>query len=97
MTPLTFATWIVVAVVTACGATVVMKVGGHGMKADILLGLAGSGSACVTAWSLDMFPGPAIAATAIVAFSAVVAVITLQRRFFYAPLGEAHAGSTWKN
>lgn len=90
MTLLTFVTWIVVAVVTAWGAAGVMKYGGHGLKADILLGLTGSGSACGIAWSIDMFPDPGIAATAVVAFAGAGAVIAFQRRFFYAPLGKAH-------
>ena len=94
MTLLTFATWIVVAVVTAWGARAVMKHGGHGLIADILLGLTGSGAACEIAWSLDLLPEPGIVATAIVAFVAAGATITLQRRFFSAPLrrAPAHAG-----
>ncbi len=90
MTLLTFATWIVVALGTAWGASAVMKYGGHGLKADILLGLTGGGSACVIAWSLDMFPEPGIAATAVVACAGAGVVIALQRRFFYAPPGKAH-------
>ena len=71
MTFLAFATWIVVAIATAWVTGALMKAGGYGVKADIALGLAGSGVACVNAWSLDMFPGPAIGANAIIAFVAV--------------------------
>jgi hypothetical protein len=94
VTLLTFATWIAVAVVTAWGAGTVMKYGGHGRRADILLGLTASGAACEIAWSLDLLPEPGIVATAILAFAAAAAVITLQRRFFYAPLQKvrAHTG-----
>jgi uncharacterized membrane protein YeaQ/YmgE (transglycosylase-associated protein family) len=100
VTFLAFATWIVVAIATAWVAGALMKAGGYGVKADITLGLAGSGVACVTAWSLDMFPGPAIGATAIIAFVAAAAAITLQRRFFTAPPGNAPGGagsSTWRS
>jgi uncharacterized membrane protein YeaQ/YmgE (transglycosylase-associated protein family) len=86
----TFATWIAVAVVTAWGAGAVRKDGGHGLRADILLGLTGSGSACVMLWSIGMFLEPGIAATAIVAFAGASAVIAFQRWVFSAPPGKAH-------
>jgi uncharacterized membrane protein YeaQ/YmgE (transglycosylase-associated protein family) len=90
MTPLTFATWIVVVLVTAWGANAVMKYGGHGLTADVLLGLAGGGSACGIAFGLGMFPQPGIAATAVVACVGAGVLIALQRRFLYVPLGKRH-------
>ena len=95
MTLLTFATSIVVAVLTAWGAGAVMKYGGNGLKADVLLGLAGSGTACVLAWILDVFSEPGMISTAIIAFAGAGGVIALQRRFFYVPLGKART-QTWK-
>lgn len=91
MTFLAFATWIVVAVGTAWGAAAVMKYGGHGLTADVLLGLIGSGSACGIVWGIDMFPELGMAATALVAFAGAGAAIALQRKFFYAPTGNADA------
>jgi uncharacterized membrane protein YeaQ/YmgE (transglycosylase-associated protein family) len=95
VTPLTFATWIVVALLTAWGAGVVMKDGGHGLKADIPLGLAGSGGAWVLASTLDMFPEPGMIATAVVAFAGAAGVIAVQRRFFHAPLARERT-PTWR-
>ena len=94
MTLLAFVTWVVVAIPTAWGAGMVMKYGGHGLKADVLLGLMGAGTACAIAWSVDMFPEPGIATTAILAFAGAGAVIALQRKFFYVPPGRvrAHTG-----
>jgi len=85
MTFLTFATWIVVALMTAWAASAVMKYGGHGLKADVLLGLTGGGAACGIAFSLGVFPQPGIAATAVVACVGAGVVIALQRRSFQAP------------
>ena len=82
MTLLTFVTWNVVALGTACGAGAVLKYGGHGLKADVLLAIVGSGSVCGIAWSLDILPDPGVAATAIAAFAGAGALIALQRRFF---------------
>ena len=91
MTLLAFATWIVVALVTAWGASAVMKYGGHGLKADMLLGLTGAGAACGIAFGLDVFPEPGIAATAVVACVGAGVAIAIQRRFFYVPPGKPRA------
>jgi uncharacterized membrane protein YeaQ/YmgE (transglycosylase-associated protein family) len=91
MTYLTVATWIVVAVVTAWGASTVMSSGGRGFVSDMLLGLSASGMACEIAWSLEMFPEPGLVATALIAFGAAGGAIILQRRFFHVPLVKARA------
>ena len=86
----TFATWIVAGVVVAWGAGAVLKYGGRGRTADVLLGLSGSGAAYLTAWSLGMIPEPGIVATAIVACTGAGTAIALQRKFFYVPLAKVH-------
>ena len=85
MTFATFATWIVVGVVVAWGASVVMKYGGRGRSSDVFLGFAGSGAAYLGAWG--MFPEPGVVATAIVSGTGAALAIAIQRKFFYVPLG----------
>lgn len=80
-----FVTWIAVALATAGVAAGVMKYGGHGIKADVLLALAGSGLASVATAALDLFPQSGLAATAVVAFAGAGVAIAVQRRFFHAP------------
>ena len=91
MTLAMFVTWIVVAGVTGWAAGSVMKYGGHGMKADVLLALSGSGLACAVAAGIDLFPQSGLVATAVVAFAGAGVVIAAQRKFFYAPLGRLPA------
>jgi uncharacterized membrane protein YeaQ/YmgE (transglycosylase-associated protein family) len=91
VTPLTFVTWIVVAVVTAWSAGRVVKHGGYGLKSDILLGLMGSGAACGIVSGIDMSGELGLAATVLLAIAGACAMIALQRRFFAAPLEASHA------
>jgi uncharacterized membrane protein YeaQ/YmgE (transglycosylase-associated protein family) len=87
MTLTTFVTWIVTAVVTGWAAGIVVKNGGHGTKADIVLAVAGSGLASALAAGIDLFPNSGLAASAVVAFVGALAIIAVQRTFFYVPLG----------
>jgi uncharacterized membrane protein YeaQ/YmgE (transglycosylase-associated protein family) len=86
MTLTTFVTWIVVAVVIGWAAAVLARDGGHGIKADVLLAVAGSGVASVGAAGIDLFPQSGLAASAVVAVVGAVAAIAVQRKFFDAPL-----------
>ena len=87
MTLTTFVTWIVVAVLTGWAAGIVMKDGGHGIMADVLLAVAGSGLASGIAAGIDLFPQAGLAASAVVALVGAGAVIAVQRKFFHARLG----------
>ena len=49
----TFMTWIVVAVVTGWAAGIVVKNGGHGTKADVLLAAGGSLASAGAAFALQ--------------------------------------------
>jgi uncharacterized membrane protein YeaQ/YmgE (transglycosylase-associated protein family) len=89
MTLATFVMWLVIAVVTGWAGGGVMKSGGHGMKADILLALTGSGLAAGVAAAIDLFPESGLAATAVVAFAGAGAALAVQRKWFCAPLGRA--------
>ena len=91
MTLAMFMTWLVVAVATGWVAGAAMKYGGHGMTADIFLALSGSGAAWLLAWAIALFPEPRLVATAVVAFAGAGVAISAQRKFFYVPLGRAHA------
>jgi uncharacterized membrane protein YeaQ/YmgE (transglycosylase-associated protein family) len=80
MTFAMFLTWIVVAVVTGFAASAVIKNGGPGVKADILLALAGSGLTCGVAALVGLFPQSSLAAPALVAFAGAGVAIAVQRR-----------------
>lgn len=82
MTFATFATWILVGVVVACGAGAVTKHGGRGRTADVLFALSASGAASLTAWAVGILPDPGIVTMAVVAGTAASAGIAVQRKFF---------------
>ena len=91
MTFTAFLTWIAVAVVTGWAASIVLKNGGHGIVADVLLALAGSGLVSVVVVGVvagfDGVSGFDLAASGAVALVGAVAAIATQRTFFGASVG----------
>jgi uncharacterized membrane protein YeaQ/YmgE (transglycosylase-associated protein family) len=83
-----FAAWLVMAAITGWVAAVATKSGSHGMKADIILALIGSGTACGVAGTIDLFPNSGVAATAVVSIVGAGVALAVQRKFFDAPAAD---------
>ena len=76
-----FVTWVLVGVSAGLLAGLVMKRGGYGLRADIILGLVGSIGANWILRGFGIFPGAGIAAGAVVALLGAAIPIVAQRKF----------------
>ena len=83
-----FAAWLVMATITGWVAAIAAKTGSHGMKADIILALIGSGIVCGVAGTIDLFPSSGVAATAVVSIVGAGVALVVQRKFFDAPAAD---------
>jgi uncharacterized membrane protein YeaQ/YmgE (transglycosylase-associated protein family) len=75
-----FATFILVAVLTGCAASSVIRDSGHGRGVDVLLALIGSGIAWSTIAALGLLSDSDVAATAIVTLVTAAGTIATHRR-----------------
>ena len=90
-----FATWILVGVLAGVLAGLVMKRGGHGLKTDITLGLAGSISLSVLVRALIYAPTGMVPAAIIACLGAAIPVV-VQRRFWPTDAVGQEKGKMWK-
>jgi uncharacterized membrane protein YeaQ/YmgE (transglycosylase-associated protein family) len=61
-------------------AASVLRRGGHGLRADLILGLVGSIVGTATAWVLGVTAGAGLVALTLVAFGGAVILIVAQRK-----------------
>jgi uncharacterized membrane protein YeaQ/YmgE (transglycosylase-associated protein family) len=90
-----FATWILVGVLGGVLAGLVMKRGGHGLKTDITLGLAGSIGVSVLLRALIYAPTGMVPAAIIACFGAAIPIV-VQRRFWPTDAVGQEKGKIWK-
>ena len=90
-----FATWILVGILVGVLGGLAMKRGGHGLKTDITLGLAGSIGFSVLLRALIYAPSSMVPA-AIIAFLGAVVLIVVQRRFWPSEAVAPGKGAIWK-
>ena len=74
-----FAMWVAVGLVAGWLAGFVMKGGGYGRIADIVLGLAGSIVGSWFFWAMEFSPRAGLFALVVVAFIGAASVIVAQR------------------
>ncbi len=82
MTFAIFVTWVLVGVSAGLVAGLVMKPGGHGLKRDVMLGLAGSVGLGVVLRTVGLFSGGGIATAGAIALVGAGLAIGAQRRFW---------------
>ena len=80
----TFATWLVIGLLTGWLAGLVMKEGGHGLLRDLILALMGSSAAGVALTALDVTSDAGPFTMALVAFLGATLVIIGQRKIWRA-------------
>ena len=83
MTLETFATWILVGLLTGGLAGMVWKDGGGGLVWDLVLGLGGSGAASGIFSTVAASPDAGMLGTVVVAFIGAAIAIVAQRRVLY--------------
>lgn len=91
-----FVTWVLVGVLAGVLAGLVMKRGGYGLKADIVLGLVGSIGGCWIFRALGPFPGAGIVAMAVVAFIGAAIPIVAQRKLRPTERPGEEKGAIWR-
>lgn len=92
-----FATWVFVGLLAGLLAGLVMKTGGHGLKKDIMLGLAGSIGLSWMFRATGLFPDVGIFGAAVVALVGAAIPIVAQRRFWPTErLDEERADMWWR-
>jgi uncharacterized membrane protein YeaQ/YmgE (transglycosylase-associated protein family) len=77
-----FVVWVLVGLLTGGVAGVVMKDGGYGRRADIVLGLVGSLVGSAIFWAMWSSPDTGMVAVAIAAFGGAAALIVGQRKIW---------------
>lgn len=82
MTFALFVTWVLVGVSVGLVAGLVMKPGGHGLKRDVMLGLAGSVGLSLLLRTVGLFSGAGIAAATVIAVVGAGLPIVAQRKFW---------------
>ncbi len=89
-----FATWVLVGALAGVLAGLVMKRGGHGLKVDVMLGLAG---ALVGSWVFRglVYAGTGMLGGVVVAFIGAAAVLVAQRRFWPTERAADAKGAVW--
>ena len=90
-----FATWVLVGVLAGVLAGLVMKRGGHGLKTDVTLGVAGSIGGSVLVRALIHAPESMIAAAVIACIGAAIPLVA-QRRFWPTEVVGQEKGRMWK-
>ena len=90
-----FATWVLVGVLAGVLAGLVMKRGGHGLKTDVTLGVAGSIGGSVLARALIYAPESMFPAAVIACIGAAIPLV-VQRRFWPTDAVGQDKGRTWK-
>lgn len=80
-------TWIVVGLLSGALAKFAVSEHGHGLRWDLLLGVGGSGVACVGAWSFAAAGDMGAFAIAAVGLSGAIVVIVAQRSVWPGPDG----------
>src|ERR1700752_921268 len=95
MTFVIFATWVLVGVLAGVLANLVMKPGGHGLKRDIQLGLAGS---ILGSWIFRglVYSGAGMAATVVIALIGAAIPILVQRKMWPTERTGQDKGTPWK-
>ena len=77
-----FVMWVLVGLLAGGVAGFVMRRGGHGLRADVVLGLVGSLTAGAIFWVLGTSPETGIVAVTIVAFGGAAILIVVQRKIW---------------
>jgi uncharacterized membrane protein YeaQ/YmgE (transglycosylase-associated protein family) len=90
-----FATWVLVGVLAGVVAGLVMKPGGHGLKTDIILGLAGSIGGSWIFRGLIYSGGGMFAAVVVAAIGAAIPIIAQRKVWPTERLGQ-DKGTIWK-
>jgi uncharacterized membrane protein YeaQ/YmgE (transglycosylase-associated protein family) len=90
-----FATWILVGVLGGVLAGLVMKHGGHGLKTDIVLGLAGSIGLSWVVRGL-VYSGTGMFVSVVVAFLGAAIAIVVQRKMWPTQHVGQDTGTIWK-
>jgi len=90
-----FATWVLVGVLAGVVAGLVMKRGGHGLKTDIILGLAGSIGGSWIFRGLIYSGGGMFMAVVVAAIGAVIPIIAQRKAWPTEGLGQ-DKGTMWK-
>ena len=90
-----FATWILVGVLAGVLADLVMQRGGHGLKTDVTLGLAGSIGGSVLLRTLIYAPTGMVPAAMIACIGAAIPLV-VQRRFWPTDAAAQEKGAMWK-
>ena len=76
------ATWVFVGLIAGGSAGVLLKPGGYGLLADLVLGLAGSLVGIAIFYALAMSPGAGWRVMAVVAFAGAASAIVGQRWWY---------------
>ncbi len=84
-----FVTWILVGLLTGSLAGIIQRNGWHGLMADLLLGLFGSGGASWIAWALGLPPSGGMLTTAAIAFFGAALILVAESRGWSAPATSA--------
>jgi uncharacterized membrane protein YeaQ/YmgE (transglycosylase-associated protein family) len=90
-----FATWLLVGVLAGVLAGLVMKRGGHGLKTDIVLGLAGSIGGSWIFRGLVYSGGGMFAAVVVAGIGAIIPIIAQRKVWPTEGLGQ-NTGAMWK-
>jgi uncharacterized membrane protein YeaQ/YmgE (transglycosylase-associated protein family) len=85
MTLAMFLTWLLVAIVTGGVASIAVKRPGHGITADVLLTLVGSGLLCSALAATGVFGEASATSIGVIAFVGAGAAIAVQRTLTAAP------------
>ena len=90
-----FATWVLVGVLAGVLADLVMQRGGHGLKTDVTLGLAGSIGGSVLVRTLIHATDGMVPAAMIACIGAAIPLV-VQRRFWPTDAAAQEKGAIWK-
>lgn len=77
-----FGMWVLVGLLASGLARFVMRRGGYGLRADVVLGLVGSLTAGAIFWVLGTSPETGVVAVAMVAFGGAATLIVAQRKIW---------------
>jgi uncharacterized membrane protein YeaQ/YmgE (transglycosylase-associated protein family) len=91
-----FVTWVLLGALAGVLAGLLMKRGGHGLKADIILGLIGSIGLSWLIRAIGMFPNAGIVAMAFVAFVGAAIAIVAQRTLRPTARSGEEKGAIWR-